>query len=1147
MKKIVTEMRWLLALLVLLPMIAFAAGDAGSALEFDPTNNELATIPDNALLDNMASNYTMEIWVNPTDLTAENRILHRSGVFVLYLDNTGKVLFESKNGAGVTITSVGSLPANSWSHVAVTFDGATNTVRLYIDGALDNSQTDALFSLVAGTDPIIIGNNLAGGHGFEGQLDELRLWTSTRTATQIANNMGSSLALPAANLLAYYKMDGTGQTLTDSGSNGLDGYLGTADTDTTQDPARVDSTAPIGFRLVSPNGGAYNIGDPLNVEWSVDASLTNVHLYISFDGGGTWNILAFNTDNDGLFSTFVPGKPTTNAIFRVADPNDDNAYDDSDNPITFVDAGAWQREIVLEAEDANLTKPMISAIDGLAYDCEFIYSYNNGSGTAEFNFNVPVGGTYILWGRAWGAGSTRNSFYISIDGSDEYLWDTTKGAEWRYDFVSHRGPSGVPNVYAEVDPLILTLPAGAHTIVVRGRENYTELDRLVLTNDLNKTYWGKEPDRWINLTSPLQKDEVTRGGQWEITWDSKNLGSYVTIELSFDYGKTWPVTIAQTTANDGSYLWNVGDYSSDVGMIRISAGHGGSCPWDMNWRRFVFIDPQPVLLVTAPNGGEEWKAGTQQDIAWAAEFFNGLVNIDLSTDNGANWVTIAVDQPAAGTFNWPVLNQPTDEALVRVYDAADGTPSDTSDAPFTILPPDVQPPEPGDLQVVFPNGGEFLVVGNEYNIHWDSDEFAGLVDVAVSLDNGATWTVIAEDQPDSGATQWTVPNMPTEEGWVRVFDAADGAPADTSDNPFAVVTEAPPQETNFALKFDGMDDFVEIANHPSLNVAENFTIEFWIKTDNPTQSWTRILEKGSWDEYYVGFYGNQGRMHGALRTDIGNGYSKMTIPLGPSQTSVQENEWYHVAATYDGTTATLFINGVAEGTKTADASPRSLLGDLIIGAVKRPVGYDFKYEKFLDATLDEVRIWNYARSTDELNNNMFAQLTGAEDGLAAYYPFDEGTGQAANDMSANGNHGRLGMDIVDDSADPMWIVSDRPTTAAALAQSTPASQPTEEFALAAVPEEFSLEQNYPNPFNAGTTITFNIPQTESGFVQGTLAVYDLQGRLIKSLANGAFSAGQHQFNWDGTNSDGDMASSGVYFYHLKAGDFTATKRMLMLK
>jgi photosystem II stability/assembly factor-like uncharacterized protein len=89
-----------------------------------------------------------------------------------------------------------------------------------------------------------------------------------------------------------------------------------------------------------------------------------------------------------------------------------------------------------------------------------------------------------------------------------------------------------------------------------------------------------------------------------------------------------------------------------------------------------------------------------------------------------------------------------------------------------------------------------------------------------------------------------------------------------------------------------------------------------------------------------------------------------------------------------------------------------------------------------------------------------------------------------------------------------------------------------------IPENFSLSQNYPNPFNPNTIIRFQIK--DSRFV--TLKIYDILGKEIATLVNEKQSPGTYEVSWDGS-----AYPSGVYFYKLISGDFTVTKKMLMIK
>jgi Secretion system C-terminal sorting domain/Outer membrane protein Omp28 len=89
-----------------------------------------------------------------------------------------------------------------------------------------------------------------------------------------------------------------------------------------------------------------------------------------------------------------------------------------------------------------------------------------------------------------------------------------------------------------------------------------------------------------------------------------------------------------------------------------------------------------------------------------------------------------------------------------------------------------------------------------------------------------------------------------------------------------------------------------------------------------------------------------------------------------------------------------------------------------------------------------------------------------------------------------------------------------------------------------VPESFSLSQNFPNPFNPSTNIKFTMPK--DGNV--TLKVYDMIGSEVKTLVEGNHKAGIYNIYFDGSE-----LASGVYFYRLTAGDFTETRKMILIK
>lgn len=99
------------------------------------------------------------------------------------------------------------------------------------------------------------------------------------------------------------------------------------------------------------------------------------------------------------------------------------------------------------------------------------------------------------------------------------------------------------------------------------------------------------------------------------------------------------------------------------------------------------------------------------------------------------------------------------------------------------------------------------------------------------------------------------------------------------------------------------------------------------------------------------------------------------------------------------------------------------------------------------------------------------------------------------------------------------------------------------FGEADIPVEFFLEQNFPNPFNPSTHIQFSLP----AIALTRLSIFDLLGREVRVLQDGILGAGGHTAFWDGCNSSGEPAPSGVYFYRLTQGDWQATRKLLLLR
>jgi hypothetical protein len=225
-------------------------------------------------------------------------------------------------------------------------------------------------------------------------------------------------------------------------------------------------------------------------------------------------------------------------------------------------------------------------------------------------------------------------------------------------------------------------------------------------------------------------------------------------------------------------------------------------------------------------------------------------------------------------------------------------------------------------------------------------------------------------------------------------------------------------QTQSTLFFDGTDDFVDCGTNPELNITGNITIELWIYLNSSLTIYERIVEKDWATSYWLG--GKYGLNGLAFGMDP-NGSTANLLETGSNVLS--QNVWTHIAGTWDGATLRIYVNGEEVASKpwvnnAVDGSSNSTK----LGKYYGPDNYFFR------GYMDEVRIWNVARTQQELRDNMYRELEnpGAEANLVAYYGFNEGSGQTTSDLSTNSNTGILGGTTAVESSDPAWITSTAP-------------------------------------------------------------------------------------------------------------------------
>ncbi len=246
-----------------------------------------------------------------------------------------------------------------------------------------------------------------------------------------------------------------------------------------------------------------------------------------------------------------------------------------------------------------------------------------------------------------------------------------------------------------------------------------------------------------------------------------------------------------------------------------------------------------------------------------------------------------------------------------------------------------------------------------------------------------------------------------------------------------------------AVHFDGVDDLVWIADSSSLDLGYTATIELWICPDTSvTGERLRLVDKSdgltvtSQRSFELSIGGNSSNGQGeSVTPDFFSGQGDGWVTCN-SDWTFQPNQWVHLAMTYDAIEgyASVFINGELRRTVTRTSGSYSTITDPIL-ATDLPIllgystfGYNVGHtEAAFDGLMDEVRIWNTARSDSEIAASYNKIVAPSSTGLVGYYNFDEALAdQHVFDATSFDNDGMLGDSLAISLDDPVRVTSTAP-------------------------------------------------------------------------------------------------------------------------
>jgi len=291
-------------------------------------------------------------------------------------------------------------------------------------------------------------------------------------------------------------------------------------------------------------------------------------------------------------------------------------------------------------------------------------------------------------------------------------------------------------------------------------------------------------------------------------------------------------------------------------------------------------------------------------------------------------------------------------------------------------------------------------------------------------------------------------------------------------------------------------NYIAIPHNPAMVGFQTITIEAWVKLGSSSIN-NAILNKGAGAYDYQFGVNSSTTGKAYLRTQNTVVYSDFTVPTGV---------WTHLAVTSNGNTVTFYMNGMTTSSVLSNSIPGTSSGELRIGRGD--------IDPFV-GKIDEVRLWNTERTWTEINLNI------------------------CNKWVSNSAYGILGKWHLDGNfIDSVFGFNGSAMGSVAFDTAVNCMMTGVKNILTEIPDKFQLYQNFPNPFNPNTTIKFSIPK--DSYVE--LVLYDISGRGVSTLVSDPYKAGTYSVDFNASN-----LASGVYFYKLLAGNFSMTRKMILVK
>ncbi|NQW01590.1 MAG: tandem-95 repeat protein, partial [Rhodospirillales bacterium] len=929
---------------------------------------------------NVDTSFSIEAWINPQSADDWDGILSNtwdtgateSGYsLVLTAGNQLRFLFAVDGVMQVVETTTAPVGLNQWTHVAATYDGIT--ARLYIDGQENMSQ--AVAGSVMDYTPVNdlkIGAYADDNEGFyfDGQIADVRLWDTTRTADEIAANMSGFVDPTNDGLVGNWRLDdeGTGVATTaiDSVSNGNDGTIVSSPDYVSDAPQFIGTSVDaqedtlLRGQILAEDAD----GDAISYALGTGGAAANGSVVINGDGSYTYTPNANFNGSDSFTVEITANGDTVSQVITV------DVAAANDAPEILGATGGISGSLQFDGVD-DFVNTGEDPLAGVTSDLT-IEAWIRPEGLSGLQ-------TIVATDQRPGAATDGVSLGLQDDG---LLFRTINGQNYQLS-AAQLAAAGVPLQAGEWQHLAVTMDANndatfyvdgkvAGTVAGSFPVSATSGDPLIIGAVINSA--GTHTERFDGQIAELRVWDAGRTAQ-EIAANYQTIIENPTLEP--DLQGYWPlneVLEGGTTPNlahlatpeiaahiSNALAFDGVDDRVELGSQYAFATETGSFTYEA-WVRPDALNTGRMQILQIGND-----VSTNDALSLYVE--GGVLKSDLTNVTGpvgttnllGSWHHVAVSYDSAlGADNMTIYVDGIAEAtstmtpqIASVFRANIGVLDDGA-TPSAFFEGEIADVRAWDVarsaeQIAANQTTEFNDLNTPPDLvaNWHLDDGAGAVVADVIGGN------------DGSLLNSTVP-------------VYSGAPVETN-APHAV--------------FDGDGDYIDLSSAAAgMDSGQaSFTYEAWIKTNGAITAYSTIFSIGN------GVSGQKAELSVGTtgELDFGTG----SFGFGSGATKVDDGNWHHVAVVFDSTsnatvgigTLMLYLDG------SAVASHINIGTAINLTATEAFIGAAAGGTQTFDGEISDVRIWDNARSGTDLTADMNDRLDGTETdyaNLVAYYKLD---------------------------------------------------------------------------------------------------------------------------------------------------------------